>query len=135
MHKNFSETKLKLTEMYNRYRAYYDCKADANPLPVFSYCLLLNPKFLTQSDFAIIFLPIWPPLYRIEKTLTNSNDIFHEVGTNYMQYVRRTRLRPVTPQGRVDDLTVINFENFQQDASLRQFRGEPTLPMKIFPPC
>ena len=29
MNKKFSETKFKLTEMYNKYRAFYDCKAEA----------------------------------------------------------------------------------------------------------
>ena len=33
----------------------------------------------------------------------------------------------MTPQGRIDDLTVINFENFQRDPSLCHYRGEPTL--------
>ena len=47
LNKKFSETKFKLTEMYNKYRAYYDCKAEAKPLALFSYCLLLNPKLMT----------------------------------------------------------------------------------------
>ena len=58
MNKKFSDTKIKLTEMYNKYRAYYDCKAEAKPLALFSYCLLLNPKLMTQSDFASKSLPI-----------------------------------------------------------------------------
>ena len=33
----------------------------------------------------------------------------------------------MTPQGRIDDLTVINFENFQRDPSLGHYRVEPTL--------
>ena len=33
----------------------------------------------------------------------------------------------MTPQGRVDDLAVNNFEKFQRDPSLRHYRGEPTL--------
>ena len=37
----------KLTEMYNKYRTYYDFKAEAKPLSVFSYCLLLNLKLMT----------------------------------------------------------------------------------------
>ena len=73
MNKKFSQTKLKLTEMYNRYRAYYDCKAEAKQRPIFSYCLLLNPKRMTQSDFASKSLPIWLPFYRIEKFLTTFN--------------------------------------------------------------
>ena len=43
------------------------------------------------------------------------------------QCVHRFRLRPVTPKGRIDDLTVINFESFQQDPSLGHYRGELTL--------
>ena len=127
MNKKFSETKFKLTEMYNKYRAYYDCKAEAKPLAVFSYCLLLNTKLMTQSDFASKSLPIWLPLYRIEKILTNSKYIIRKVGTNYTQCVHRIRLRPVTPQGRIDDLMVINFKNFPRDPSLGHHRGEPTL--------
>ena len=82
---------------------------------------------MTQSDFASKSMPIWLPLYRIEKILTNSNYIIRKVGTNYTQRVHRNRLRPVTPQGRIDVLTVINFENFQRDPSLGHYRGEPTL--------
>ena len=36
-------------------------------------------------------------------------------------------LETCAPQGRIDDLTVINFENFQRDPSLGHYRGEPTL--------
>ena len=35
--KKFSETKLKLTEMYYRCRARYDCKAEVKPRPNFPY--------------------------------------------------------------------------------------------------
>ena len=81
---------------------------------------------MTQSDFASKSLPIWLPLYRIEKILTNSNYIIRKVGTNYTQCVHRIRLKPDTPQSRIDDLTVFTFENFQ-DPSLGPYRGEPTL--------
>ena len=37
------------------------------------------------------------------------------------------RLRRVTPQSRLDDPTVMNFEIFQRRTSLGHFRGEPTL--------
>ena len=67
MNKKLSEAKIKLTEMYNKYRAYYDCKAEAKPLALCSYCLLLDPKLITQHDFASILLPIWLPLQRVEK--------------------------------------------------------------------
>ena len=127
VNKTFSETKFKLTEMYNKYRAYYDCKAEAKPLALFSYCLLLNLKLMTQSDSASKSLQIWLPFYRLEKVLQISNYIIRKVGPNYTQCVHRIRLRPVTPQGRIDDLTVINFKIFQRDPSLGHYRGEPTL--------
>ena len=127
MSKKFSERKFKLTEMYNKFRAYYDCKAEAKPLALLSYCLLLNPKLMTQPDFASKSLPIWLPLHRFEKILTNSNYKIRRVGTNYTQCVDRIRLRPVIPQGRIDDLTVINFKSFQRDPSLGHYRDEPTL--------
>ena len=113
--------------MYHKYRAYYDCKAEAKPLALFSYCLSLNSKLTTQSDFASKSLPIWLPLYRIEKILTNSIYIIRKVGTNYIQCVHQIRLRPVAPQGLIDDVTVSNFEIFQRDLSLGHYRGEPTL--------
>ena len=113
--------------MYYKYRDYYyDCKAEAKPVALF-YCLLLDPKLMKQSDLASKPLPIWLPLYRIEKILTNFNYIIRKVGTNYTQCVHRIRLRPVTLRGRIDDLTVNNFENFRRDPSLGHYRGEPTL--------
>ena len=39
----------------------------------------------------------------------------------------------MTPQGRVDDLTVINFDNFQRDPSLGHFRSGPTWFDESFP--
>ena len=113
--KKFDETKQRLTIMYNKYRAYYEYKADAQPLPKFSYCLLLNPKLMTQSDFSSTFLPIWLPLYRVESVLTNSNYIIRKVGTNFTQCVHRIRLRTVWPQYQVDDLSDINPDDFRRD--------------------
>ena len=43
MIKKFTETKFKLTEMFNKYRACYDCTAEAKLMALF-YCLLLKPK-------------------------------------------------------------------------------------------
>ena len=82
---------------------------------------------MTESDFANKFLTIWLPLYRIENILTNSKYIIRKVGTKYTQCVHRIRLRPVTLQVRIDNLTVNNFENFHRDPSLGHYRGEPTL--------
>ena len=39
----------------------------------------------------------------------------------------------MTPQGRIDDLTVIYFEKFQRDPSLGHHRGEPKLFVESIP--
>ena len=92
MSKIFFDTKFKLTEIYKIYRVHYDCKAEAKPMALF-YCLLLNPNLFTQSDSASKAYPIWFPLYRTEKILTNSNYIFRYVRANYTQCVHKIRNR------------------------------------------
>ena len=82
---------------------------------------------MTQSDFASKSLPIWHLFCRIERVWSNSNYILGKVGRNYTYYVHRICLRPMTLQGRIDLLNVIQFENVQRDTSLVRFRGEPTL--------
>ena len=82
---------------------------------------------MKQTDFTSKSLPIWLPLYHIGKMLTNSNYIIRKVRTNYIQRVHRIRLRPMNPQGRIDDLVVNIFKNFQRDSSMGHYRGEPTL--------
>ena len=121
MLKKFDETKQRLTIMYNKCRAYYDYKADAQPLPKFSYCLLLKTKLMTQPDLSSKFSPIWLPLYRVESVLTNSNYIIRKVGTNFTQCVHRIRLRTVSPQYQVDDLSDINPDDFRRDPHLERF--------------
>ena len=66
----YTETKLKLFEMNILYRAYYDYKTEAKLLPIFAYCIFLNPKLMMQSDFPIKSSPKWLILYRIEDFLT-----------------------------------------------------------------
>ena len=139
MLQKFSEAKSKLTDKYNRYRAYYDYKAEAQPLKQFSFCLLLNPKLMTQSDFSNTFLSFWLPLYRVEQVLTISNYISRKVGTNYTQFVHRIRLRPVVPQYQIADIPQIDPDKFQRDPMLGRFRGEPaifdeSIPTLLLPP-
>ena len=45
MNTSFCETKLKVTEMYNKYRAYYDCEAEAKLMALFFYSLILLVTF------------------------------------------------------------------------------------------
>ena len=123
----FRETKDKLVCMYHRYRTYYDQKAAANPIAEKTYCLLLNPKLTTQSDFTAKSMHTWLPLFRVKSQLTHSNYIIRRVGTNFTQCVHRVRLRPFTLNGAVDDLPDIDPNNFIPDSSLKRFRSEPEL--------
>ena len=87
------------------------------------YCLLLNPSLLTQSDFAAKSARIWLSLYKVEKVLTKSNYLIRKVGTPYNQCVHRIRLRPITPNYDVDDISVTT-DDFRPDPSLGKFRSE-----------
>ena len=111
---------------YNKYRHFYDRKASAAPLKKHSFCLLLNPKLSNTNDHMGKSLTKWLPLYRVESVLTNSNYIVRKVGTNYTQCVHRIRLRPITPQYTVDDLSNINQSNFVPDPSTRHV-SEPAI--------
>ena len=71
--------------------------------------------------------------------MTNSNYIIRKVGTNFTQCVHRIRLRAVSPQYQVDDLSDIDPDNFRRDPHLGRFRGEPeifdeTVPTLLDPP-
>ena len=92
---------------YNKYRTFYDRKANAAPLSKHRYCLLLNPKLANVNDHMGKSLTKWIPFYRVEQRLTNPNYIVRKVGTNYTQCVHRIRLRPITPQYQTEDLAHI----------------------------
>ena len=119
----FSHTKSRLLDAYHKYRTYYDKKAAAKPLVQKQYCLLLNPSLLTQSDFAAKSCTIWLSLYKIEKVLTKSNYLIRKIGTPYTQCVHRIRLRPITPNYDVEDISVTQ-QDFKPDPSLGKYRSE-----------
>ena len=119
----FSHTKSHLLDAYHKYRTYYDKKAAAKPLVQKQYCLLLNPWLLTQSDFAAKSCTIWLSLYKIEKVLTKSNYLIRKIGTPYTQCVHRIRLRPITPNYDVEDISVTQ-QDFKPDPSLGKYRSE-----------
>ena len=120
-----SHTKSRLLDAYHKYRTYYDKKAAAKPSVQKQYCLLLNPSLLTQSDFAAKSCTIWLSLYKIE-VLTKSNYLIRKIGTPYTQCVHRIRLRPITPNYDVEDISVTQ-QDFKTDPSL----GNTVLNMKF----
>ena len=124
---SFERAKESMIAAYHNYRQYYDRKANATPLDLHSYCLILEPKSVTQNDPLSKGKLKWLPLYRVEKVLTNSNYIVRKVGTNETQCLHRMRLRPCQPQFDVEDLPDINEQNFAPDASLTNENTEPEL--------
>ena len=95
MKKIFSLAKTKETETFIS-AAYYDYKAEAKPLNLFLYWLLLNPKVMAHCGFLSKSLEIWLPVYRAEKLLAISNYKIEKCDS--AQCVHRIRLQPVTLQ-------------------------------------
>ena len=118
-------TKDNVVIAYLKYRQYYDEKAKAQPLKRKSYCLLLNPKMVTQGDPLNKSKTKWIPLYQVEKVLTYSNYLVRKVGTCFTQCVHRIRLRPVTPQYEVEDIEDVSPEMFQKDPTIPEGKSEP----------
>ena len=119
----FSHTKSRLSDAYHKYRTYYDKKAAAKPLVKKEYCLLLKSSLLTQSDFAAKSCTIWLSLYKIEKVLAKSNYLIRKISTPCTQCVHRIRLRPITPNYDVEDISVTQ-QDFKPDPSLGKYRSE-----------
>ena len=127
LQQKFAENKSSLIESYHKYRTYYDAKANANPLKLHTFCLILNRKLSHQSDFGSKSMHVWIPLYRVEKVLTNSNYLIRKVGTNFTQSLHRIRLRPYKPTEAPVDLEDISPDNFVPDPVLGKYRQEPEM--------
>ena len=127
MLQKFGENKQRLLDSYQRYRSYYDQKAEAQPLKLHSYCLQLNPRLTGQNDFTQKAVQTWVPLYRVEKVLTNSNYIIRKTGTNYTQCVHRIRLRPIKLTEPPEHIQEIDPAKFEADPSRRTTRNGPEL--------
>ena len=125
MQQKFAENKSKLIHSYHKYRTYYDEKALSSPLALNSFCLLLDPKLMNQSDFGYKSMTVWLPLYRIERLLTNSNYLIRKVGTLFTQCVHR--IRPYTLNVKPSDLDDIDPDKFVPEPLLGKNRLEPQL--------
>ena len=114
---------------YQKYRRYYDMKAQAKPLKLHSYCMILNPALTSTSDAVGKNRVKWIPTYRVEQVLTNNNYIVRKTNTNYTQCVHRIRLKPFTPHGEVEDLELVDRDNFLPDPQIRE--SEPKMFDKV----
>ena len=100
-----------IIEKYMTYKKYYDNQAQAHPLKIHTYCLLLNPKLDTQKQSMNKMLPKWLALYRVEQKMSNENYLVREIGTNHTQIVHRIRLRSYTPTHKIVDLPNIDNDD------------------------
>ena len=90
-------------QVYHKYKKYYDRKAQALPLRVIDFTILLNPKLTTQSDQLAFNHFKWEDPFKVVKVLTNFNYIIRKVGTFRAQCVQRMRLCPFTPNALIPD--------------------------------
>ena len=109
------------------YKKYYDNQAQAHPLKIHTYCLLLNPKLDTQKQPMNKMLPKWLALYRVEQKMSNENYLVREVGTNHTQIVHRIRLRSYTTTHKITDIPNIDKNNFVTDPKFTDEYKQPAL--------
>ena len=116
-----------LLDRYIKQKEYHDKKANAQPLPVHSFCMLLNPLYDTQTQHLHKMQPRWIPTYRVERRLDNENYLIRRVGTNFTQFVHRNRLRAFRPRYQVKDLNTVSPQAFRSDPTLTENLKEPGL--------
>ena len=116
-----------IIQRYVKYKQYYDKQAQAYPLKIHTYCLLLNPKLDTQKQSMNKMLPKWLALYRIEKKMSHENYLIRETGTNHTQIVHRIRLRSYTPKHNIQDLENIDQKNFIPDPNCEDDYKQPAI--------
>ena len=116
-----------IIQRYVKYKHYYDKQAQAYPLKIHTYCLLLNSKLDTQKQNMHKMLPKWLALYRVEKKMSNENYLIRETGTNHTQIVHRIRLRSYTPKHKIHDLDNIDQKNFIPDPNFEEDYKQPAI--------
>ena len=107
-----------LVNSYMQYKDYHDEKANAKPLKVHDYCLVLNPLLDNQRQMMDKLAPKWLPTYRVEKKWTNENYLVRKCGTHLTQNVHRIRLRPFVPQYEVPDEDQVDPSRFVRDDTI-----------------
>ena len=87
-------------------KEYYEKQILASQLEIGEYVVLLNPKYINQSDGAQFKIgPV-----RVMKVSSRSNYIIGQIGAQKTQCVHRMCLRPVKPQKPVKKITVNDTE-------------------------
>jgi hypothetical protein len=112
---------------YQKYKAYYDRQAEAEPLEEGDICLLLSPRHDTQHRHFYKMEAKWNPFYMIEMRITNQNYIVRYMTTAYTQCVHRMRLRKIKPTGPVMDIARPPQTEFVKDPRVPEEHLEPQL--------
>ena len=93
-------------QAYNKYKAYYDRKANASKLKEADYVYILQLK-ADHQESKIPFTEFrWVGPYIVEKALPNNNYLVRKIGTNKTQLLHRMRMRQFTPRQPPADITV-----------------------------
>ena len=93
-------------QAYNKYKAYYDKKANASKLKEADYIYILQPKTDHQGSKIPFTEFRWIGPYIIEKVLPNNNYLVRKIGTNRTQMLHRMRMRQLTPRQPPADIQV-----------------------------
>ena len=101
-------------QVYIKYKAYYDKKANASQLKQSEYVYILQPKADQQGSKVPFTVFRWIGPYIIEKILPKNNYLVRKIGTNKTQILHRMRLRQFTPRQPIPD-TPITPREWQPD--------------------
>ena len=117
-----------LVKSYIKNKEYFDRYAQANTLPLHSYCLILNPELDTQKQTLNKMDCKWIGFFRIEKCMSHQNYLVRKIGTNHTQCVHRIRLKPIgkLPHD-LTDIEHVDKTKFVQDPEFSEQYLEPTL--------
>ena len=93
-------------QLYIKYKAYYDKKANASKLKEADYVYILQPKVDHQGSETPFTEFRWLGPYIIEKVLPNNNCLVHKIRTNKTQVLHWMRMRQFSPRQPPADITV-----------------------------
>ena len=93
-------------QVYIKYKAYYDKKANAPKLKEADYVYILQPKADHQGSKIPFTEFRWVGPYIVEKALPNNNYLVRKIGTNKTQLLHRMRMRHFTPRQPPADIIV-----------------------------
>ena len=97
---------------FQRYKNYYERKAQAPHLKVGNYTFLFNPKYniqLIKTQFKTI---VRNSPYKFLKVFSHSKSIVRKTGTYKTQYIHRLRLRCFIPHENVPGCRVDEYQSF-----------------------